>query len=107
MSAVSPLNGSKTHPLTEHGWRALSLLSTSAKMPAQMLNPGVVNRLLREGLVEIYPAPTPYPTRKGNILWLQINPAGREKIRERPPQKPPGLRRRVSARPVIGAGPKG
>lgn len=103
---MTPLNGTKTHPLTEHGWRALEMLFRGA-VPAQVINAGVVNRLLREDLAELYLAPTPYRTRKGNISWLRITQTSFEKVIGRPRQKPPGLRRKVSAPRATGAGRQG
>ncbi len=77
-----PLNGTKTHPMTEHAWGVLHLLESIGPIPAQEINPGVINRLEREGLAERYLAPTPYRTRKGNINWMRITEAGRAKLKE-------------------------
>lgn len=47
----TPLNGTKTHPLKPASVAALDALTGGPK-PAQDFNPGVVNRLMRTGLVE-------------------------------------------------------
>ncbi len=57
--AKPPLNGTKTHPLTEHGFSALKQLR-SGPLPAQSFNPGVIDRLLRESLIELKDGPSPY-----------------------------------------------
>jgi len=74
---IRPLNGTKTHPLSAH---ALSELRNIARRPCpcQGINPGVVNRLEREGLVELVDLRSPFPTHKGRpIPHLQITDAGR------------------------------
>ncbi len=78
-----PLNGTKTHPLTEHAWSVLVSLALLGPEPAQETNPGVINRLERENLAERFLAPTPYRTRKGNIPWLRITEAGRFRLSNR------------------------
>lgn len=75
---IAPLN-IKTHPLTEKAKDALRGLLTGPE-PAQEYNPGVVNRLRREALVELVQLPSPYKTRKGNIAHLRITEAGRKAI---------------------------
>lgn len=46
-------------------------------MPAQEINPGVVNRLLREDLVEWVELRSPYATHKGrSIPHLKASAAG-------------------------------
>ncbi len=80
-----PLNGTKTHPLSAH---ALSVLARLASMddgiPCQAINPGVVNRLRREDLAEIYQRPSPYKTHKGaKISYLRITAAGRHELLSR------------------------
>ena len=72
-----PLNGTKTHPLTPHATGVLREIS-QAPQPQQAVNPGVVNRLLRESLVELVQLPSPYKKHKGSeIAFLQITAAGR------------------------------
>lgn len=79
---IRPLNGSKTHPLTEHSKRALRTLRHGPQ-PRQDFNAGVVNRLEREALVEHVDLPSPYPTHKGRkIPFLRITDAGRAALAE-------------------------
>jgi hypothetical protein len=66
MTLPMPLNGTKTHPLTKHALGELERIA-AAPVPRQEVNPGVVDRLLREDLVEAYFAPSPYQTRKGLV----------------------------------------
>ena len=75
-----PLNGIKTHPLSHHARGVLVALGKVGQTPAQTINPGVVNRLAREGLIELYLAPTPYRTRKGRINWLRITEVGLRRL---------------------------
>ena len=74
---MRPLNGTKTHPLSEHA--KLELQDIARKpIPRQSVNPGVANRLLRESLVESYEAKSPFPTHKGKLIeHLRITEAGR------------------------------
>lgn len=75
-----PLNGTQTHPLTEHA-RA-ELLDIAAKpVPRQAVNPGVANRLLRECLVAEVMLRSPFKTHKGkSIAHLRITADGRERL---------------------------
>lgn len=74
---MKPLNGSKTHPLTEHALQLLLAIS-SKPMPRQAVNPGVANRLLREALVEERQLPSPFKAHKGGTCaFLCITDAGR------------------------------
>lgn len=70
-----PLNGTKTHPLTEASRRALGTISM-APIPRQEVNPGVADRLEREGLVIVVDLPSPYKGRKGKVPHLKITEAG-------------------------------
>lgn len=78
-----PLNGAKTHALSAH---ALAELRRLANYPvaAQEVNPGVVNRLMREDLVELVQMPSPYVThhRERKINHLRITAAGRSRLAE-------------------------
>ena len=77
---LTPLNGTKTHPLTKHAKDVLRYLA-DGPCPAQVINPGVINRLEREDLAERYLYQTPYPMGvKGKINWLRITEAGRERL---------------------------
>ena len=74
---MRPLNGTKTHPLTEHAKGVLRRLRREA-VPSQEINPGVVNRLCREHLAEIKDLRSPYAKHKGaRINHLVITAAGR------------------------------
>lgn len=74
---LEPLNGTKTHPLTDHALGVLRSLERSPS-PTQTINAGVVNRLQREALAEIVDLPSPYASHKGKkIKFLQITEAGR------------------------------
>lgn len=66
-----PLNGTKTHPLSEGAKSVLARLERGP-LPAQELNPGLVNRLLRERYVELVMLPTPYKTKVGKIPHLRL-----------------------------------
>jgi|WetSurMetagenome_2_1015567.scaffolds.fasta_scaffold157851_2 hypothetical protein len=70
-----PLNGTKTHPLTEAAKKVLREIAR-APMPRQEVNPGVADRLCREALVEDRDLPSPYKTRKGMVKHLAITEAG-------------------------------
>lgn len=75
-----PLNGAKTHPLTEHAKGVLRSLA-NGPTPTQTVNPGVTNRLLREGLAEEVMRPSPFASHRGRPLaHLQITDAGRATI---------------------------
>lgn len=79
---MRPLNGSKTHPLSNH---AKSVLSSIANRPMvrHEVNPGVANRLLREALVESVMLPSPYKSDKGGDReHLQITDSGLAKLNE-------------------------
>jgi hypothetical protein len=80
-TAIEPLNGTKTHPLTESALSALRRI-VQGPTPTQEINPGVVNRLLRESLVEFVELPSPYKTHKGRkISHVKATPAGAERAR--------------------------
>lgn len=61
-----PLNGTKTHPLKESSLSVLRQLKWR-KIPCAELNPGVINRLKREGLVVVVDHKSPYKTHKGGV----------------------------------------
>jgi hypothetical protein len=74
---VKPLNGEKTHPLSSHAIGKLRELLTGPQ-PACGINPGVINRYMREDLAEIVQLPSPFKTHNGNaIAHVQITEAGR------------------------------
>lgn len=67
MSTHKPLNGEKTHPLSPFAQSVLISLR-SGPIPRSDLNPGIVDRLLREGCTEIADLPSPYRTHKGKLI---------------------------------------
>lgn len=79
---TAPLNGSKTHPLTEAALSALAMLR-DGPMPSQGFNAGIVNRLQRGDLAKIVDLPSPYRTHRRkdgyvkSISHLEITDAGR------------------------------
>jgi hypothetical protein len=80
MNSKTPLNGTLTHPLTAHALGVLREL-TKAAMPTQMINPGVIDRLSREDLIEIVSLPSPYRTHKGRVIpHAQITLAGESRV---------------------------
>lgn len=81
---IPPLNGTKTHPLSEHAIGELRDIA-AAPVPRQAVNPGVANRLLREELVEQVQLPSPFKSHhgrhgKGTCIHLRITDAGREAL---------------------------
>ncbi len=73
---MRPLNGTKTHPLTTH---AIATLVEIAKAPAPTgpINPGTLNRLMREGLIDIVSLPSPFKTHRGKLIGhAKITAAG-------------------------------
>ncbi len=80
MKKLVPLNGEKTHPLTDRAKEKLREIQLSP-LPEQEINPGVRNRFFRESLVEYVMLPSPYKKHKGaNIRFLQITDAGRSAL---------------------------
>ena len=67
MSTHKPLNGEKTHPLSPFAQSVLISLR-SGPIPRSDLNPGIADRLLREGCTEIADLPSPYWTHKGKLI---------------------------------------
>lgn len=75
---MKPLNGENTHPLTEHSRRALASLKDAPAVKS-LFNPGVVDRLLRGGLVEIVMLRSPFKKDRGRERqFLQITDEGRK-----------------------------
>lgn len=75
-----PLNGEKTHPLSAHAIAELMDIAR-APVPTCSINPGVLNRLGREDLIEIVALPSPFKTHKGRATThAQITPAGRRAL---------------------------
>jgi len=72
---LTPLNGTKTHPLSKHALEVIERLRLGP-LPRTEINPGVWNRLLREpDLVEEVWLPSPYKTVRGNVLFLKLKEA--------------------------------
>jgi hypothetical protein len=78
-----PLNGTATHELSPIALETLARIAKSP-VPAQEVNPGIVNRLVRGDLVELQDRPSPYRTRKGNVPHLVITEAGLAALRAEP-----------------------
>ena len=79
---MKPLNGEKTHPLSEHAIAELKDIAL-APVPRCAVNPGVANRLLREMLVESSPRPSPFKVHKGgNTEHLVLTQAGADRLNE-------------------------
>lgn len=84
---IKPLNGEKTHPLSAHAHEELENISWHP-LPTLAVNPGVINRLIREGLVVIVDLPSPFRAhRGGTCAHLEITEAGRNKLKELEAQK--------------------
>lgn len=78
---MRPLNGTKTHPLSDFALEVLRDLAREP-IPRSSVNPGVANRLLRESLVETVDLKSPFVTHKGRFIeHLQITPAGRAALK--------------------------
>lgn len=78
---TKPLNGEKTHPLTAHAINWLTDLDKDP-WPRQAINPGVVDRLLREALVVPVDLISPYKSHRGKrIEHLRITDAGRAALK--------------------------
>jgi hypothetical protein len=73
---MTPLNGTKTHPLTPHATGVLRQLR-AGPMPCHEINAGVINRFQRGDLAEIVDLPSPYVTHHGrNTPHMQITQIG-------------------------------
>lgn len=72
----TPLNGTKTHPLKQASIEALNQIARGPA-PRQEFNAGVIDRLLREDLIEMLQIPSPYHKPKGLIAGVKITAAGR------------------------------
>ncbi len=69
-------NGEKIHPLSKHAIETLCQLSRAA-IPTSLVNPGVVNRLLRGGAAVLVAIPNPFKTIAQTAPALQITNLGR------------------------------
>ncbi len=80
-----PLNGTKTYPLSEHARIVLAAIA-NAPQASHTVNPGVINRLMRESLVTVEQMPSPFKAHSGgNCAFLCITAAGRAALT--PPAK--------------------
>lgn len=76
-----PLNGTKTHPLTPFALRTLAKLK-AGPIPRQEVNPGVVDRLLRDDLVTLIDLPSPYKNNAGGkCVHVRISGPGLSALR--------------------------
>ena len=76
----TPLNGTKTHPLTEAARTVIARLAKWGPIPRQDINAGIANRLERgpEPLAEAVMLPSPFKAHRGrSIQHLQLTEAGR------------------------------
>lgn len=86
--SITPLNGKKTHPLSEHALAKLREIH-KGPVPCCSVNPGVVNRLLRGALVEEVLLISKLPSHRGRaVTHLQITDAGRAAIGKPPATVP-------------------
>lgn len=77
---MKPLNGENTHPLSAHAVAELRNLQ-DAPVPRCSMNPGVVNRLLRDDLADIVMVPSPFKTHKFKLIaHMRITAAGRREL---------------------------
>lgn len=75
-----PLNGVKTHPLTDFAWGILTSVSWAPR-PYSEINAGVIDRLTHENLVEIVDLPSPFKTHKGKLIrFIRITEDGRRRL---------------------------
>ena len=75
---MRPLNGTQTHPLSS---KAIEVLKNICKkpIPCSEINPGIQDRLFREGLVSYNQLISPYKKHKGGLcVHLVITHKGRE-----------------------------
>lgn len=68
-------------PLSPDALRVLSEL-VRAPVPRSTINPGIAARLTREKFAETVDLPSPFKSRKGTVLHLQITPRGVEQVPE-------------------------
>lgn len=74
---MQPLNGTKTHALSAHALDVLADLER-APQPSSTVNPGVINRLMRDALATIEERPSPFKAHRGGTCpHLCITQAGR------------------------------
>ena len=73
----TPLNGTKTHPLSDVA-KATIVCLNHGPIPYSQINAGVIDRLMREYLVETVMLPSPFITHRGkSIRHIKLTDAGR------------------------------
>ena len=81
----TPLNGSRTHALSDFARNVLRKLARRP-IPSMEVNPGVADRLMRGGLVEVLQLTSPFAKHKGGTCnHLCITDTGRAEL-ENPTQ---------------------
>ncbi len=75
------MSSTPLRPLTKHAISELRRIKRSP-CPAQEVNPGVSDRVRREGLVETVMLPSPYKTVKGPVAHFTLSEAGIAKLKE-------------------------
>ena len=78
---TKPLDGEEAHPLSEVARVTLGRL-LGEPIPRSQVNPGVADRLEREGLVEVVDLPSPFRTVRGKVRHLRVTEAGRQRLAE-------------------------
>ncbi len=69
-------------PISEHAERVLDGLVVGPR-PRQEINPGVVDRLLRSGYIEMVNRVSPYKTHKGALIpFVAITDKGRQFLKD-------------------------
>ena len=82
--------------LSDTAERALAVLSAGPR-PRQEFNPGVVERLMLAGLVELVWLPSPYKTVRGNMQFVRLkNPRRAPNVESTAGPVEKGRRRRPS-----------
>lgn len=77
---MTPLHGTKTHPLSAHARECLAEIA-AAPVTYGRFNAGVVDRLLRGNFVEVVQLPSPFKKDKGgNCRHLQITEEGKAEL---------------------------
>lgn len=80
--ASEPLNGEKTHPLSDHALSELRRV-VQRPVPRSQINPGVIGRLLRDDLVVIELLTSPFPSHRGRkVAHVLATRAGAARLEE-------------------------
>lgn len=70
-------------PLTTHGFAMLRRL-TEAPVPKREVNPGLFDKLVREGLAKAADHPSQFGIKGQKTTYLEITPAGMSRLEEEP-----------------------